>query len=82
MTAIEKDGVDYMCMGGGRAEVLPLVSDSRLQWPDSMAINNVDGKTYLYVTASQVNTAPFILDANPRRNPYAMYRIQLSESMC
>jgi len=82
MTAIEKDGVDYMCMGSEVAEVLPLVSDSRLQWPDSMAINVVDGKTYLYVTSSQVNTAPFILNAHPRRNPYAMYRVQLPEDMC
>jgi len=81
MTAIEKDGVDYMCMGGG-TEVLPLVADSRLQWPDSMAINTMAGKTYLYVTASQVNTAPFILGANPRRNPYALYRVHVPNTLC
>lgn len=81
MTAIEKDGIDFMCIGGA-TEVLPLVADSRLQWPDSMAINAVNGKSYLYVTASQVNTSPFILGANPRRNPYAMYRIQLPDDLC
>ena len=73
MTAVEKDGVDYMNMKDKR--VLPLLSDELLQWPDSMSVA-VNG-SYLYVTASQVNCAPFILNARARRNTFQLYRIAI-----
>ena len=73
MTAVEKDGVDYMNMKDKR--VLPLISDELLQWPDSMSVA-VNG-SYLYVTASQVNCAPFILNARARRNTFQLYRIAI-----
>ena len=75
MTAVEKDGVDYLSTDG-LDRVLPFVSDSLLQWPDSLAANS----KYLYITASQVNAAPFILDARPRRNTYQLYRVKLPAS--
>ena len=79
MTALEKNGVDYLS-NDGHSRVLPFVSDPLLQWPDSMSvpvIRNPSGDNYLYVTASQVNSAPFIKDAKPMRNAFALYRVKL-----
>lgn len=72
MTAVEKDGIDYLS-NDGYNRVLPFISNELLEWPDSLSCTS----THLYVTASQVNTAPFIKDARPRRNPYQMYRVAL-----
>jgi sugar lactone lactonase YvrE len=78
MTAVEKDGIDYLSNDGFN-RVLPFLSNELLEWPDSLACAVLDekGDNYLYVTASQVNTAPFIKDARPRRNPYQLYRAKL-----
>ena len=70
MTAVEKDGVDYLS-NDGYNRVLPFISNELLEWPDSLSCTS----THLYITASQVNTAPFIKDARPRRNPYQLYRV-------
>ena len=54
------------------------VADPRLQWPDSLACPTLgDGGNYIYVTASQVNTLPFIKDARNRTQPYGAFRIQI-----
>ena len=77
MTAIEKDGIDYM---DSMDRVLPFVSNEILQWPDSLSVPvlSTDGEpNYIYVTASQVNTAPIIKNAKPRRNTYGLYRAEL-----
>ena len=37
------------------------------------------GKTYLYVTASQVNTLPFVDGNKPRYQPYGLYRVPLPD---
>ncbi len=78
MTAVEKDGIDYLSNDGFN-RVLPFLSNELLEWPDSLACAVLDekGDNYLYVTASPVNTAPFIKDARPRRNPYQLYRAKL-----
>jgi len=82
MTAIEKDGIDYLSKDG-QNRVLPLVSDERLQWPDSLSVPVLTPgkKNFVYVTASQVNFAPFIQDAKPRRNVYALYRVLLPQDI-
>jgi len=83
MTAIEKDGIDFLSLDQEN-RVLPLLSDQRLQWPDSLSVPvlQTGGKSnYLYVTASQVNAAPFIANAKPRRNEYALYRLLLPQEL-
>ena len=83
-TAIEKDGIDYLSVDG-QNRVLPLVSDERLQWPDSMSVPVVQpgpGKShYLYVTASQVQYSAFIANPKPRRNEYGLYRVRLPDTL-
>jgi hypothetical protein len=74
MTAVEKDGIDYLTSGN---RVLPLISDELLQWPDSMSVAVNSSK--LYVTASQVNYAPFILHARSRRNTYQLYQVTIKK---
>ena len=52
LTALNKDGIDMVLQDG---RVVPLLSDERLQWPDSMAVPVLDAgsKPHLYVTASR-----------------------------
>ena len=53
----------------------PLVTDSRLLWPDSYAISR-DG--YLYISTSQVQAAPpFNNGVNKRTLPYGLFRIKI-----
>jgi DNA-binding beta-propeller fold protein YncE len=81
MTAIEKDGVDYLDPSN---RVLPFVSNDVLQWPDSLSVPvlSTNGEpNYIYITCSQVNTAPIIKNAKPRRNTYGLYRAELSCSV-
>ena len=78
MTAIEKDGIDYL---DPLNRVLPFISNDVLQWPDSLSVPvlSKNGEpNYIYVTCSQVNTAPIIKNAKPRRNTYGLYRMELT----
>lgn len=82
LTAVEKDGIDWY--DEKRGALMPLVVDARLQWPDSASVpvmgGSADGgKTYLYVTASQVNTLPFVDGNKPRYQPYGLYRVALPD---
>eukprot|EP00949_MAST-11_sp_MAST-11-sp1_P003055 g3055.t1 len=79
MTAVEKDGIDYLAGNDSGSAVLPLISDELLQWPDSLSAPRISasGDNYVYATASQVNHAPFIQDARPRRNPYQLFRVKI-----
>ena len=82
MTAVEKDGVDFMFPGENM--VLPYVSNEILQWPDSMSapvVSRSDEEYFLYVTASQVDKAPFIQGARPRRNTFGLYKVPLHSSL-
>ena len=80
--AVEKDGVDFMFPGENM--VLPYVSNEILQWPDSMSapvVSRSDEEYFLYVTASQVDKAPFIQGARPRRNTFGLYKVPLHSSL-
>lgn len=82
MTAVEKDGVDLLFPG--EDIVIPFVSNEILQWPDSMSapvVEKSDEEYFLYVTASQVDKAPFIMNARPRRNTYGLYRVPLPKPL-
>jgi sugar lactone lactonase YvrE len=85
MTAVQKDGIDLMFPGsGGDNAVLPFVSDQILQWPDSLSapvVTGPDEEYFLYVTASQVDKAPFIQGARARRNTYGLYKVALPEAL-
>ena len=69
--------------------VVPVFADPRVQWPDSMSVpvlgdlGSAHGAShpYLYVTASRVNTLPFIKDAAERKLPFALYRVALKDDM-
>jgi sugar lactone lactonase YvrE len=83
MTAVQKDGLDLMFPGGDNA-VLPFVSDEILQWPDSLSaplVTGPDEEYFLYVTASQVDKAPFIQGARARRNTYGLYKVALPKAL-
>ena len=53
-----------------------LVQDPRLLWPDSYAVSR-DG--YLYISTSQVQTAPpFNGGVDKRTLPYGLFRLKIS----
>ena len=59
--------------------IVPLFADERVQWPDSMAASvlTADAVQFVYVTASRVNTMPFVKGAPARQMPFALYRAPL-----
>ena len=69
---LEHDAIVKRSPSGKRSV---LVKDARLIWPDSYALSR-DG--YLYVSTSQVQTAPPFNDGKDTRTlPYGIFRIQV-----
>ncbi len=70
MTNLETNGVDLL-----RGErIIPLRSDARLQWPDSLSVQHGT----VYVTASRVHLMPlFNGGLDKRQRPYALYKVKL-----
>ncbi len=69
MTALEKNGIDLWRDG----KVMPVCRDARIQWPDSVAVQN----GWIYVTASQVHLmALFNGGVDKRTRPYGLYKVK------
>jgi hypothetical protein len=69
MTALEKNGLDLLRAG----KVIPVCSDARIQWPDSVAVQG----DWIYVTASQVHRMPlFNGNVDKRERPYGLYKVK------
>jgi len=74
MTSSTDYSIKYFSPDG---QLITLVQDSRLIWPDSLGIGS-DG--YLYVSAAQVNRLPqWNNDQDKTTFPYRVYRIKLSQ---
>ncbi len=69
-TALEYDGILRRDTEGN---IAPLIIDSRLKWPDTLAIGP-DGD--LYVTISQIHNTPRFSDQPGVPGPWALYRIK------
>lgn len=70
LTALEQNAV-VKRLSNGKLE--PVIVDSRLIWPDSLAIS---AKGDLYITVSQIHLSPQYHEGQNRRSePYRLYRL-------
>lgn len=74
MTSSTDYSIKYLSPEG---QLITLVQDSRLIWPDSLGIG---GDGYLYVSAAQVNRLPqWNNDTDKTTFPYRVYRVKLNK---
>ena len=73
ITDVENNAIWKRTKSGGSVKI---VSDQRLSWPDRLSLSK-DG--YLYVTASQLNRAPWYhIDKDQRKRPFQIFRVKLN----